>query len=84
MNESEETEEIKTFYAYLLQEQQALPICKAISVGRPGDVSYTTPLPHPTTPNFNSFWMNKKVPNLELSFSCATCNDPNQPAHLCS
>ena len=33
MNESEETEEIKTFpiYPYLLQGQQALPNCKAIS-----------------------------------------------------
>ena len=39
MNESEEAEEIKTFplYPYLLQEQQALPNCKPISVGRPGD-----------------------------------------------
>ena len=35
MNESEETEEIITFhlYPYLLQEQQALPNCKQISVG---------------------------------------------------
>ena len=39
MNESEETEEIKTFplYPYLLQGQQALPNCKPISVGHPGD-----------------------------------------------
>ena len=39
-NVSEETEEIKTFplYPYLLQGQQALPNCKPISVGRPGDV----------------------------------------------
>ena len=38
-NESEETEEIKTFllYPYLLQGQQALPNCKPISVGCPGD-----------------------------------------------
>ena len=44
-NESEETEEIITFplYPYLLQEKQALPYCKPISVGRPGDVRYTTP-----------------------------------------
>ena len=39
-NESEETEEIETLplYPYLLQGQQALPNCKPISVGRPGDV----------------------------------------------
>ena len=45
-------EEIKTFplYPYLLQGKQALPSCKPISVGSPGDVRYTTPLPHPTTP----------------------------------
>ena len=44
-NESEETEEIKTFplYPYLLQGQQALPNCKPISAGRPGDVRYTAP-----------------------------------------
>ena len=48
----EETAEIKTFphlYSYLLQGQQALPNCKPISVGRLGDISYMTPLPHPTT-----------------------------------
>ena len=52
-NESEETAGIKTFplYPYLLQGQQALPNCKPISVGRPGDVSYTTHLPHLTTPH---------------------------------
>ena len=52
MNESEETEEIKTFplNPYLLQGQQALPNCKPLSVERPGDVRYTTPLLHPTTP----------------------------------
>ena len=46
MNESEETEEIKTFplYLFLLQGQQALPNCKSISVGRPSDVRYMTPL----------------------------------------
>ena len=53
MNESEEIEEIKTFpiYPYLLQGLQALPNCKPISIGHLGDVRYTTPLPHPTTPN---------------------------------
>ena len=52
MNESEETVEIKTFslYPYLLQGQQALPNCKPISVGRPGDVRYTTRLPHQPPP----------------------------------
>ena len=52
MNKSEETEEIKTFplCPYLLQGQQALPNCKPVSTGRPGDPRYTTPLPHPTTP----------------------------------
>ena len=51
-NESEETEEIKTFplYPYLLQGQQALPNCKPVSAGRPGDVRYTTPSHHPSTP----------------------------------
>ena len=51
-NESEETGEIKTspLYPYLLQVYQALPKRKPISVGRPGDVRYTTPSPHPTTP----------------------------------
>ena len=55
MNESEETEEIKTFllYSYLLQEQLALLNHKPISDGRPGDVRYTTLLPHPTTPKRN-------------------------------
>ena len=50
--ESEETEviEISPLYPYLLQEQQALPNCKPISVGRPIDVRYTTPSPHPTIP----------------------------------
>ena len=50
-NESEEIEEIKhPLYPYLLQGEQVLPNCKPISVGRPGDVRYTTPSPHPTTP----------------------------------
>ena len=53
MNDTEETEEIKTFllYPYLLQGEQALPNCNSISIGSCGDVKYTTPLPHPTTPN---------------------------------
>ena len=37
-------------FPYLLQVEQALPNCKPISVGRLGDVRYTTPSPHPTTP----------------------------------
>ena len=57
-NESEETEKIKIFpiYPYLLQGQQALPNCKPISVGRPGDVRYTTPSHHPTTPNTDQIY----------------------------
>ena len=47
-NESEETEEIKTFP--LLRGKQALPNCQPISVGRPGDVRYSTPSHHPITP----------------------------------
>ena len=64
MNESGETEEIKTFplYPYLLQGQKVLPNCKPISVGHPSDAIYTTPLPHPTTP---TFWL-KQEPYLEL------------------
>ena len=48
-HESGETEAIKTFplYPYLLQGWQALPNCKPISFGRPSDVRYTTPSPHP-------------------------------------
>ena len=55
-NESEETEEIKTspLYPYPLQGSQALPNCKPISVGRPGDVRYTAPSHHPTTPIYGS------------------------------
>ena len=51
-NESEETEEIKTPPSTpdLLQGKQALPSCKPISIGRPGDVRYTTSSPHPTSP----------------------------------
>ena len=46
MNENEDTKEVKTFplYPYLLQGQQALPNCKPISVGRPGDARHMTPL----------------------------------------
>ena len=53
MDESEGTEEIVTFplYPYLCKGQQTLPSCKPISVGRPGDARYTTPLPHPTNPD---------------------------------
>ena len=56
-NESEETEEIKTFplYPYPLQGKQALPNCKPISVGCPGDVRYTAPSHHPTTPTSNEY-----------------------------
>ena len=47
MNHREETEEIKTSPPPLplqgQQGQQDLPNCKSISVGRPGDVRYTTP-----------------------------------------
>ena len=52
MNESEEKEEIKTFtlYPYLLHGKQALPNCKPISVGGPGDVRYRRRSHHPTTP----------------------------------
>ena len=49
VNESEQTEEIKTFPIYLhLLQGQALLNCMPILDGRPGDVGYTTPLPHPT------------------------------------
>ena len=53
--ESEETEEIKTFplCPYPLQGKQVLPNCKPISVGRPGDVRYTAPSHHPTTPDLD-------------------------------
>ena len=52
MNESEETKEIKTFPSTLTcyKDNRPFPTVKPISVGRPGDVRYTTPLPHPTTP----------------------------------
>ena len=51
MKENEETGVIKTsspIHPYLLQGQQALPKCKPVSFGRPGDARYT-PLPHLTT-----------------------------------
>ena len=48
MNESEETEVIKTFP--ILTSLQALSNCKPISVGCPSNIRYTTRLPHPTTP----------------------------------
>ena len=53
-NESEETKEIKTFPLdpYLLQGQQALPNCKPVSAGHPGDVRYIPPSHHPTTPTY--------------------------------
>ena len=50
-NEREETEETKTFPSILTcYKDIALPNCKPISVGRPADVRYKTPSPHPTTP----------------------------------
>ena len=54
MKESEGTEEI-TFplYPFLLLGQQALPNCKPISVERPSDKSYRTPLPQQTIPPEN-------------------------------
>ena len=57
VNESEEMEEIKTFplYPYLLQGYQALPNFRPISVGHPGDVRYSTPLPHSQYLYFISF-----------------------------
>ena len=52
MKESYETDEKRTFtlYPYLQQGRQALPNCKPVSAGRPGDIRYTTSLPHPNTP----------------------------------
>ena len=50
-NDSKETEIKKIpLYPYLLQGYQALPNCKPISIGHPGDVRYTTPSPYLTTP----------------------------------
>ena len=60
-NESEETEAIKTFPLdpYLLQGYQALPNCKPISFGRPGDIRYMTHSHHPIThPPTNIFLQN--------------------------
>ena len=70
MNESEGTEEIKTFplYPYLLQGQQALPNCKPISVGHSGDVRHTTSLPHPTIPSaFSNIYLMWSVPKVSAS-----------------
>ena len=51
LNESDETEEIKTSPSTLTcYKDYALPNCKPKSVGRPSDVKYKTPSPHPTTP----------------------------------
>ena len=36
-------------YPYLLQGRRILPNSKPISVGRPGNERYMTPLPHSTT-----------------------------------
>ena len=79
MNESEETEEIKTFilYPYLLQGQQALPNCKPVSVEPTGCIRYTTPLPHPTMfmekkKNVNTFWFGWKKKSLIWSVSWST------------
>ena len=51
-NEIEETKEKKhspsTFTCY--KDSRSCPTLKPISVGRPGDVRYTTPSHHPTTP----------------------------------
>ena len=43
-------EKLKTFLPTLTC-YKALPICKPISVGRTGDLRYTTPSHHPTTPS---------------------------------
>ena len=34
--------------------ERALPNCKSILVGRPGDISYTTHSHHPTTPTLGN------------------------------
>ena len=51
-NQREETVEIKKnpLYPCLLEGYQALPNCKSISVGRPGDVRCSNPSLHPSTP----------------------------------
>ena len=76
MNESEETEGIKTFhlYPYLLQGQQALPNTKHLSVWMPR--WHKTPLPHPTTP-IQVIWDNVMNTNL---FSIGGCQF--QHSHL--
>ena len=57
MKENEGPDEMTTLsvYPYLLHGPQALPNCKQISVGRPGDKSHRTPSPHPTTTVFFLF-----------------------------
>ena len=60
-NESDRTEEIKTFplYPYLLQGQQALPNCKPISAGRTGDVKIHDTFASPNHPkNKNKTFQN--------------------------
>ena len=68
--ESKGTEEIKAFplYPYLLQGQQALPNCKPISVGRPGDKSYRTPSPHPTSLNITGTFLDIETYMLPVHF----------------
>ena len=72
MNESEKTEEIETFpfYPYLLQELQTLANCKPISVGRPSDIRYTTPLPHPTTSRHDTFASPNHLKDPEQNAEC--------------
>ena len=56
MNESEETEEIKTFPSTLTCYKDSRP-CPTVSQSQlddPRGVRYTTPLPHPTTPTENA------------------------------
>ena len=88
MNNSEDTEEIKTFplYPYLLQGQQTLPSCKPISVRHPGDAKYTTPLPHPTTPGSLSqqnttATTNETVPNPNLDMDSHTYRKNYNDSH---
>ena len=59
------------FYPYLLQEKQGLPDCNPISVGCPGDIRYTRPLPHPTNPNIINkvkSGKSRSVPTKEFGF----------------
>ena len=61
MNESEVTEEIKTFlfHPYLLPGYQALSNCKPISAGCPGDVRYLTCLLQPVCVKYQSLFSGK-------------------------